>query len=401
MKRKIIILALTISTFFFSQLSMATSVTADKLQSAGTLEFGEGNVLFVGDSKAAVVHAFELRESDLHSQKGVDYGNNMNFKGQNLISRVDEKLAAFLGTTADQISINDLIVHQGTEQILLSVSRGLGPDASPVIVKVNQGEFELLDLDAIPHTSLAVENAPSEATKLQFGQSMRSLTITDITYWKGEIFVAGVSNEEFSSKLRRAKYPFESKFAASSVEIWHAVHAQFETRAPIVTQLIREIEGKDYLIASYTCTPLVRIPLDALKPNAQIRGETIAELGYGSTPVDMITFNHAFDKQDYLLVTHNSRSGTRTALNDIPKAELMPVDAPSNYGPAGIKQISVPVRGMLQTSLMNNNWAVVIRQHPKELGRVDLRTMPLPLFFERPEHIVEMNWPGFGHDAEH
>lgn len=382
-----------IFTLILSCLAINASLGAD-LKSAGTLEFNDRNVLFVGDSKAAVVHAFELRDSDFTSQKGTDYGNGKNFLATDLISNVDDQLAAFLGTEAGQMSINDLVVHRPTEQIFMSVSRGLGPKAEPVIVKVNKGEFELLELNGIPHTQISVENAPTEA-KLSFGQLQRSLTITDITYWKGEIFVAGVSNEEFSSKLRRAKYPFQDKFATTSVEIWHAVHAQFETRAPIMTQLIREIDGTDYLIASYTCTPLVRIPLEDIKPGAKIRGAMIAELGYGNTPIDMITFKHAFDKQEYLLVTHNSRNGTRIALSDIPSAEPMPVNSPKNYGPAGIKHVSVPVSGMLQTSILNENWATVIRQHPDKAGRVDLRSMPLPLYFDRSEHIVEMNWPGF------
>ena len=120
-----------------------------KLQSAGTLEFGDKNVLFVGDSKAAVVHAFELRDSDLTSQENVDYGNGKNFLARELISNVDEKLAAFLGTKVDQISINDLVVHCPTKQILMSVSRGLGPDAKPVIVKINKGKFEILELSAM------------------------------------------------------------------------------------------------------------------------------------------------------------------------------------------------------------------------------------------------------------
>jgi hypothetical protein len=43
---------------------------------------------------------------------------------------------------------------------------------------------------------------------LEFGQLERNLAITDITYYEGEIFVAGVSNEEFASKLRLIRYPF-------------------------------------------------------------------------------------------------------------------------------------------------------------------------------------------------
>ena len=125
MKQHFIILSLALAFSWFAQKSMAGDSASSALQSAGALEFGKGNVLFVGDSKAATVHAFELRNSDLTLQTGVDYGNNRNFEGRNLIERVDEKLAAFLSTAADQISINDMVVHQPTGQILMSVSRGV------------------------------------------------------------------------------------------------------------------------------------------------------------------------------------------------------------------------------------------------------------------------------------
>jgi hypothetical protein len=36
---------------------------------------------------------------------------------------------------------------------------------------------------------------------------------------------------------------------------------------------------------------------------------------------------------------------------------------------------------------------VVIRRHPADDNRVDLHTLPLPFFFDRADHIVEMNWP--------
>ena len=48
--------------------------------------------------------------------------------------------------------------------------------------------------------------------------------------------------------------------------------------------------GKPYLVAAYTCTPIVTIPLDELKDGAHIRGKTIAELGYGNTPAGMIAY---------------------------------------------------------------------------------------------------------------
>jgi hypothetical protein len=43
-------------------------------------------------------------------------------------------------------------------------------------------------------------------------------------------------HEEFASKLRRIRYPFNDNVSTSSIEIWHSVHAEFEIRAPIIRQ---------------------------------------------------------------------------------------------------------------------------------------------------------------------
>ena len=47
----------------------------------------------------------------------------------------------------------------------------------------------------------------------------------------------------------------------------------------------------------------MRFPLSALKDGAHVRGDLIGELGYGSNPVDMLTFTSPADSKDYLLVT--------------------------------------------------------------------------------------------------
>jgi hypothetical protein len=72
----------------------------------------------------------------------------------------------------------------------------------------------------------------------------------------GEIFVTGVSNQRFASTLYRIAYPFNSNVATCTVEIWHPTHGEFETRAPIIRQLIRELQGEPYLFAVYGCTRL-------------------------------------------------------------------------------------------------------------------------------------------------
>jgi len=46
-------------------------------------------------------------------------------------------------------------------------------------------------------------------------------------------------------------FPFNEKIITSCIEIWHAVHAQYETRAPIITQTVVELDGVATLIAIY------------------------------------------------------------------------------------------------------------------------------------------------------
>jgi hypothetical protein len=363
------------------------------VESAGVLAFGPDNVLFVGDTKGAAVHAFELRPADITPQTNVTLGNAHTFEGRDLIGGIDRKLAALLGTSADQIVINGLVVHRPSKQIFLSLHRGRGPDAIPVIVKVNDGRLEVLDLDKLAHSMIRIADVPGQET-LEFGQRERNLAITDITYYRGEIFVAGISNEEFASKLRRIHYPFTDRVSTSSIEIWHSVHAEFETRAPIVKQMVRELDGVPYLFAVYACTPLVRIPVAALQNGARVRGETIGELGYGNTPIDMVGYVDATDGKEYLLVTNNSRNAIRIAVADVGRTAPMPVNVPNNFGPAGVAQFPIPMTGVLHLDLLDNEWAVTIRRPPSDDQRVDLHTLPLPYFFDRADQIVEMNWPG-------
>jgi FixJ family two-component response regulator len=189
-------------------LASGSALAQDKptkvLESAGALAFGPDNVLFVGDTKRAAVHAFELRPADITPQTNVVLGNAHTFEGRDLIGGIDRKLAALLGTSPDQIVINGLVVHRPSKQIFVSVHRGRGPDALPVIVKVNDGRLEVLDLDKLPHSKIRIADVPGQEI-LEFGQRERNLVITDITYYQGEIFVAGISNEEFASKLRRIR----------------------------------------------------------------------------------------------------------------------------------------------------------------------------------------------------
>jgi hypothetical protein len=363
------------------------------LKSAGVLAFGPDNVLFVGDITAAAIHAFALRDTDIISQKDVELGNFHNFEGRDLVRGLDQKLAALFGTTYDQIVINDMVVHQPSQQIFISVERGRSTNALPAIAKVNHGQLEVLELDGIPHSQVGIPNEPDPKAMLEF-DTQRSFAITDVKYYNGEIFVTGVSNQRFASTVHRIPYPFNSQIGTCTVEIWHPVHGEFETRAPIIRQLIKDVQGEPHLFAVYGCTPLVRFPLASLKDGAHVRGDVIGELGYGANPIDMLTFTDPFDQKEYLLVTIDTRSASRIAVVDLGTAKPEPTGGPIDFGPGGLGR----TQGLLPIiadhfAILNPKWAVQIHRHPRTGHRLDISSLSAPYFFERKDGMSEMNWP--------
>lgn len=388
-----------------SVVALATSgaVSAQSLSSAGALAFDTANTLFVGDAKAGLVHAFDLTDS-LTDQANYQLGRAQTFEGRTIFNHLDVEIAALLGVEAADITINDMVVHKPTKQIFLSVHRGHGPDAEAVVIAVNNGALELVDLTAADHSSMSVGPVPTAET-LEFGQPLNTLAITDIDYYNGELFVAGVSNEEFSSKLRRIPFPFTNEISTSSIEIWHAVHAQYETRAPIITQTIAELDGEPTLVAIYACTPIVRIPLAELTDGAEVRGTMIGEMGFGNTPLDIVPYVNGWDGTSNVVVTNTNRSAASINLEAIASAEAMPhgEGVQNVFSVEGVYQFPLPMSGTLHLDTLDETYALVVRHSPEDVRNIQLHTVPMPFFFDRADHVVEMNFDGspdpFGYKA--
>lgn len=373
------------------------------LQSAGALAFDSTDVLFVGDSKAGLVHAYDLGGT-VADQSDYSLGRAQTFEGRTILNHLDVEIAALLGVEASDVVINDMVVHKPSKQIFLSVHRGHGPDAEAVIVSVDNGALELVDLASAKHSSMSVGPVPTSET-FEFGQPLNSLAITDIDYYDGELLVAGISNEEFSSKLRRIPYPFTDEISTSSIEIWHAVHAQYETRAPIITQTVAELDGVPTLIAIYACTPIVRIPLAELTDGAQVRGTMIGEMGFGNTPLDIVPYVNAWDGSSNVVVTNTNRSAGSLNLEAVSAAQPMPEGEGVQpvFSVAGVQQFPLPMSGTLHLDTLDENFAVAVRRSPEDARNIQLHTVPLPFFFDRADHVVEMNFEGsadpFGYKA--
>ena len=201
--------------------------------------------------------------------------------------------------------INDLAVNPISGNAYLSVSRGRGPDATPVLVRLGaDGKLDEVPLENVRFAKAEIPNAPDPGARQQ-GQPLRNESITDLAYVDGRVFVAGLSNEEFSSRLIAIPFPFSEGFDGAAIEIYHGAHGRFETKSPVRTFVPYKIGNEPYLLAAYTCTPLVKVPVAELKAGAHVKGTTIAELGNRNRPLDMIVYQK--DGKDYLLLANSSR----------------------------------------------------------------------------------------------
>ena len=209
------------------------------LKSAGALAFGPNGVLFVGDSVGGAIEAIDTDDrSPAHSASKID------------VQAVDEKLAALVGVMPSDILINDVAVNPISKNAYVSAARGRGPDAAPLIVRVDtSGQLTLVALDKIKHQTVSLTDAPEANPSAR--QNPRTQTITDMAFVNGNVMVAGMSNEEWSSALRSIPYPFTNAGKGTQLQIWHASHGRYETQSPVRTFVPYTIYG------SRTCWPLI------------------------------------------------------------------------------------------------------------------------------------------------
>ncbi len=341
---------------------LGMTVGAPDLESAGTLAFGPENVLFIGDSQSAAVFAVDVK--DAAKDSGAD---PIALKG------IDVKIASLLGTTPDAIVINDLAVHPVSQNVYLAVSRGRGNDARPVLLRANKkGELQEVALAGVPFSKVNLANAPEPGTKTKWGGDLRRMTITDLAFVDGEVLIAGMSNAEFASTLRRAPFPFSRDMAVNTLEIFHTSHNKYETHSPIESFLPFTINGKPSLLAGYGCAPIASFTLADLKTKQHLRGTTLAELGGGNRPLDMIAF--AKEGQRRVLIANSDRTLMSMGAQDIDKATPMtkPVDAA--YVSAGVPYLSIAEIGITQLDNLNEKFVVVV-QRDIEDGSLNLRSL--------------------------
>jgi hypothetical protein len=324
------------------------------LQSIGALAFGPEGILFVGDPRAAAIFAVDTEDRAAPSSTD-----------RPKVEAIDEKIASLLGIEASQLMVNDLAVNPISGNTYMGVTRGKGPESKPVLLRVERsGKINEVPLKDVAFARTTLAN-PGKARN-------PGDVITDMAYVNGQLLVACLSNEEFSSQFRVIPFPFKEVTKGTSVEIFHGSHGRLETKSPIRTFAPYQIKGEANVLAAYTCTPLVQVPLADLKPGEKVKGKTVAELGNRNVPLDMIVYQKG--GKDYILMANSARGVMKISTEGI--ETVTPIEQRIT-DKAGLKYETIKdLAGTVQLDAYDKDHVLVLR---KVGGKVlTLETVELP-----------------------
>jgi hypothetical protein len=359
--------------------STATSGVTPTFKHIGKLAFGPEGVLFAADGQEVSITALQLGKQLAGKTAGTKD-----------VPAVDQKIAGLLGVDAANLRITDMVVDPGTRNTFIAAMRGMGASATPVLLRVDgAGTIDVISLDQVRYSKIGLPNPPPAETPLLLSGGrkipvanypdkvdpkglMGVQTITHMAFIDGKLYVSGLSNEEFASKMRVIPYPFATADAGTSVEIYHGSHGQLETFSPVFTFVPYRIDGEPSIIASYLCTPLVKFPVSALKPGSKVKGTTIAEFGNRNRPIDMIVYKK--DGQDFLLMSNNQRGVMKVPTSPFGKAEAITTPIP---GTGGVPFETVAsMKGVQQLDLLDSSRALLLVQAAG--GGLNLEAVALP-----------------------
>lgn len=280
-----------------------------ELSSAGSLAMGPDGVLLIADAKQAAVLAVQ---TDVKSTKNA---------GTLSVENLTAKIAEEAGVDPKSVAINDLVVHQESATGFLSVDISTDNGKQGQIWVVNGSDVRPLEMAKLNYAELKMPNPPEDKIVGQGRRQRnpRDESITGLTYAEGRVLVSGLSADDNPSSVWEFQFPFAESTSATNVEIYHAAHGKYEDTAAIRTFVTMDIGGKPSLLAGYTCTPLVKLPLDSLKDGSKVRGTTVAELGNWNRPLDMLVYEA--DGKTFVLMSNSARGMMRISTEGIESNE--------------------------------------------------------------------------------
>lgn len=362
------ITALTIGALHASSIIDKTAKGAPEIGKIDVIGFAPEGVLLIGDGSKQRVVAIETGDTT------AVLGAFEEVKG------FGATLAGKLGVKAGEVEVLDMAVNPASNRLYVAVRKQ--DDKSYLIVRMApDGEIEHVALDEVEYAYVPL---PQE-------EGVKVSVITDVVWVDDRLIASGRCNEEFASKIFASDGPLTHDQAGQtySAETYHVSHRKWETKAPMSVMIPYQEDGKYYIVGAFSCTPVVKYPIDDIAPGAKIKGISMIELGSGNRPLDMFsyekdgeasvltnTFRFHHERKPYgpsphLAFRFDERLLGAEGVNE--KAIHRTRDAEEAKGRIDIAE---PFHGVVQMDRLNQQYAIALRETDgKDL---DLVTIMLP-----------------------
>jgi hypothetical protein len=246
------------------------------LKTIEAIAFGPNGLLLIGGG--AQVVSVETGDTTPSTWSTTEIGN------------IDQLLAGKLGLQAKDIEVRKLAVNPASGKAYVAL-QALPTKANVILTIDGAGNIAEFPLDKVKYTSYALAAPKATITK-----------VTDITWAGGKIVAATQATDKFSASRVFTINPAAADGSPIqiSTKTFHTGHNRWETQAPLRVLMPYMDNGKNSIVGSFTCTPVVRYDMEDAKDDAQITGSSVVELGQGNTPRNMFAYER--DGKKYLLV---------------------------------------------------------------------------------------------------
>jgi hypothetical protein len=248
-----------------------------RIKAIEAIAFGPNGLLLIGGGARVV--AVETGDTKSAAWTVKEVGN------------IDRLLAAKLGLEAKDIEIRKLAVNPASRKAYVAL-QSLKTKANVILTIDGTGSIAEFPLDDVKYTSYALAAPKVTITK-----------VTDIAWAGGKIVVATQATDKFTASRVFTINPAakDGSPLQISTKTFHVGHNRWETSAPLRVLMPYSEGGKNSVVGSFTCTPVVRYDLDDAKDDDQITGRSVVELGTGNTPRSMFAYER--DGKKFILVS--------------------------------------------------------------------------------------------------
>lgn len=263
------------------------------------------------------------------------------------------------------------------------------------LVRADNKKEVLVTLDGAGKASLlSLANLPHVAVKLS--PEPKVVRLTDVAWGGDRVLLSGQASDPMGlgSKILSVPTPLAAGAAMSwfNAETYHVSHRRWETMPPISAALPYVENGKPFIIGAYTCTPLVKYPLDKLKSGDKVKGLSVLELGPGNTPLDMFAYEKGGNK--YILVNHRRFHHKQNPVGpspywatkidytileedaDVNEKALWRTKGKASVSMTGRAQIAEDYHGVIHLDRLDNERALAVWTDDQD--KLDLKVLPLP-----------------------